>query len=159
MTVTLPSNANDTPLGAAFWGDTLGFNPAHSTDSFALVDKSGDVFPVLGPQPPYPSNAPCWLAKGAGNIWYSGNSPGQAVSIFFSDGQGGAFYKSVALAGTPTDVTVSRDGRWLAVIYTAADGSGGRIAVFAIDPYGDLSLAATSSPIGVASFSGVAISQ
>ena len=77
----------------------------------------------------------------------------------FSDGQGGTFYKSVPLPGVPTDVTVSRDARWLAVIYTAADGSGGRIAVFAIDDYGDLSLAATSSPIGVASFNGVAISQ
>ena len=158
-TVTLPNDADNTPLGAAFWGDILGFNPAHSPDSFALVDKNGDVFPVLGPQPSYPSNAPCWLAKGPGNIWYSGNSPGQAVSIFFSDGQGGTFYKSVPLPGVPTDVTVSRDGRWLAVIYTAADGSGGRIALFAIDAYGDLSLAATSSPIGIASFNGVAISQ
>jgi len=158
-TVALPTDANNTPLGAAFWGDVLGFNPAHSSYSFALVDKNQDVFPVLGPQPAYPSNAPCWLAKGAGNIWYSGNSPGQAVSIFFSDAHGGTFYKSVPLPGVPTDITVSRDGRWLAVIYTAADGSGARIAVFAIDRYGDLSLAATSNPIGVASFSGVAISQ
>jgi len=59
LTVTLPSNANNTPLGAAFWGDILGFNPAHSSYSFALVNKNRDVFPVLGPQPPYPSNAPC----------------------------------------------------------------------------------------------------
>jgi hypothetical protein len=158
-TVTLPSNANNTPLGAAFWGDILGFNPAHSPDSFALVDKDRDVFRVPGPQPPYPSNAPCWLAKGRGNTWYAGNSPGQAVSIFFSDGQGGKFYKSVPLPGVPTDITVSGDGEWLAVIYTAADGSGAHIAVFAIDKYGDLSPAATSSAIGVATFSGVAISQ
>lgn len=158
-TVTLPSNANNTPLGAAFWGDLLGFDPAHSPNSFALVDKSRNVFSVLGPQPAYPSNAPCWLAKGPGNLWYAGNSPGQAVSIFFSDGQGGKFYKSVPLPGVPTDITVSGDGRWLAVIYTAADGSGARIAVFAIDTYGDLSLAATSNPIGVTGFSGVAISQ
>ena len=92
-------------------------------------------------------------------MWYTGNSPGMAVSIFFSDGQGGTFYKSVPLPGVPTDVTVSRDGKWLAVIYTAADNSGGRIALFAIDGYGDLSLAATSNPVGVASFSGVAFSQ
>lgn len=157
--VTLPSNANNTPLGAAFWGDILGFNPAHSPDSFALVDKAGDVFPILGPQPAYPSNAPCWLAKGAGNIWYSGNSPGKAISIFFTDGQGGTFYKSVPLPGVPTDITVSRDGKWLAVIYTASDGSGGRVAVFSIDSYGDLTLTATSSPVGAASFNGVAISQ
>src|SRR5579862_808616 len=157
--VTLPSDANNTPLGAAFWGDTLGFNPAHSPDSFALVDKAGDVFPVLGPQPAYPTNAPCWLAKGPGNVWFTGNSPGQAVSIFFSDSQGGAFYKSVAVSGTPTDVSVSRDNRWLAVIYTASDGSGGRIAVFSIDSHGDISLAATSPAIGVPSFNGVAISQ
>ena len=45
--VTLPAGANDTPLGAAFWGDILGFNPAHSPDSFALVNKSRNVFPVL----------------------------------------------------------------------------------------------------------------
>jgi len=157
--ITLPSGANDTPLGAAFWEDILGVNPAHSPNSFAIVDKSGNVFPVLGPQPAYPSNAPCWLAKGPGNIWYSGNSPGMAVSIFFSDGQGGTFYKSVPLPGVPTDVTVSRDRKWLAVIYTAADGSGGRIAVFAIDAHGDLSLAATSSPVGAAGFNGVAISE
>ncbi len=157
--VTLPADANNTPLGAAFWGNILGFNPAHSPDSFALVDSSGDVFPVAGPAMPYPINAPCWLAKGAGNIWYSGNSPGAAVSIFFSDGMGGVFYKSVPVAGTPTDLSVSPDGQWLAVIYTAADGSGGRVAVFAIDAYGDLSLAATSSPIGVPGLNGVAISQ
>jgi len=157
--VTLPSAANNTPLGAAFWGDILGFNPAHSPDSFALVNKTRDVFPVVGPQPPYPTNAPCWLAKGPGNLWYSGNSPGQAISIFFSDGQGGTFYKSVPLPGTPTDITVSLDRQCLAVIYTAADGSGGRVAVFAIDAHGDLSSVATSSPIGVAAFSGVAFSQ
>ncbi len=157
--VTLPSDANNTPLGAAFWGDILGFDPAHSPDSFALVDKSGDVSPILGPQPAYPSNAPCWLAKGPGNAWYAGNSPGQAISIFFTDAQGGVFYKSVSLPGVPTDVTVSGNAKWLAVIYTAADGSGARVAVFSIDTYGDLSLATTSKPIGVAAFNGVAISQ
>jgi len=158
-TVTLPSDADDTPLGAAFWGDLLGFNPAHSPDSFALVNKQGTVFPVVGPQPSYPSNAPCWLAKGPGSAWYSGNSPGQAISIFFSDGRGGVFYKSLPLPGVPTDITVSHDNKWLAVIYTASDGTGGRIAVFAIDSYGDLSPVATSKPIGVPSFNGVAISQ
>ncbi len=159
VTVTLPSGANNTPLGATFWMDILGFNPAHSPQSFALLDKNGAVFPVNGPPPPYPSNAPCWLAKGPGNIWYSGNSPGQAISIFFSDSQGGAFYKSVSVPGVPTDITVSGDQNWLAVIYTAADGSGARVAVYAIDVYGDLSPVATSNPIGVAAFNGVAISQ
>jgi hypothetical protein len=157
--VALPSGANNTPLGAAFWGNILGLNPAHSPDSFALVNQIGTVYAVQGPQPPYPANAPCWLAKGAGNIWYSANSPGSAISIFFSDGQGGQFYKSVSLPGTPTDITVSRDKSWLAVIYTAADGSGGRIALYSIDDYGDLTLMATSSPVGVAGFNGVAISQ
>lgn len=158
-TVALPPDANNTPLGAAFWGDILGFTPAHSPDSFALVNDAGDVFPVLGPQPAYPTNAPCWLAKGAGNIWYAGNSPGQAISIFFSDGQGGTFYKSVPVAGVPTDVSVSPDGNWLAVIFTASDGSGGRISVFSIDAKGDLALAATSDPVSIASFNGVAFSQ
>jgi hypothetical protein len=157
--ITLPSDANNTPLGAAFWGDILGFNPAHSPDSFALVNSSGDVVPILGPQPAYPSNAPCWLAKGAGNIWYSGNSPGAAISIFFTDGQGGTFYKTVSLPGTPTDITVSHDKKWLAVIYTASNGSGAAVSVFSIDHYGDLTLAATSTPIGVSTFNGVAISQ
>jgi len=149
-----------TPLGAAFWGDVLAFNPAHVPDSFALMNKSGTVIPVTGPTPPYPSNAPCWLTKGPGNIWYSGNSPGQAISIFFSDGQGGAFYKSVPLPGTPTDITVSVDDKWLAVIYTAMVDGLARVAVFAIDGYGDLSLVATSDPInGVTAFNGVAMSQ
>ena len=158
--VALPANANNTPLGAAFWGDLLGFNPAHSPDSLALVDAARHVYPVLGPQPAYPTNAPCWLAKGPGNAWYSGNSPGQAISIFFTDGQGGVFYKSVSLPGVPTDITLSPDRKWLAVIYTAADGSGGRIAVFSVDARGDLSPVATSSPVaGVPAFNGVAISQ
>lgn len=157
--VALPADANNTPLGAAFWRDLLAFNPAHSADSFALVDRNRNVFPVLGPQPAYPSNAPCWLAKGPGNIWYAGNTPGQAISIFFSDSQGGAFYKSAPLPGMPTDVTVSRDRKWLAVIYTAADNSGARVAVFSIDAFGDLSPVATSDPIGVTAFNGVAISQ
>jgi len=52
---------------------------------------------------------------------------------------------------------VSRDGRWLAAIYTA-NGSG-FVGVFSIDDYGDLAAVATSAPIGVAAFNGVAISQ
>jgi hypothetical protein len=157
--ITLPIDANNTPLGEAFWNDLLGFNPAHSPDSLALVDAAGTVTPILGPQPAYPTNAPCWLAKGPGNAWYAGNSPGQAISIFFTDSQGGVFYKSISLPGTPTDITVSRDKQWLAVIYTASDGSGARVAVFSVDHFGDLTLTATSAPIGVSTFSGVALSQ
>jgi hypothetical protein len=56
-------------------------------------------------------------------------------------------------------VSVSDDGSWLAVIYTAADGSGARVAVFSIDGYGDLSPAATSAPLSISSFNGVAISR
>ena len=155
--VTLPSTANNTPLGAAFWDDVLGFTPAHSPDSFAIVNKNRTVFPITGPTPPYPTNAPCWVAKGPGNVWYTGNSPGHAISIFLTDGQGGVFYKSIPLPGAPTDITVSSDKKWLAVIYSA--GGSAYVAVFAIDAYGDLTPVATSSPIGVAGFSGVAISE
>lgn len=155
--IALPSNANNTPLGEAFWNDILGFNPAHSPDSFAIVNKKRQVFPVAGPTPSYPGNAPCWLAKGPGNAWYSGNSPGQAISIFFSDDQGGEFYKSISLPGVPTDITVSRDRKWLAVIYAA--GGQGYVAVYSVDAYGGLTWVATSNPVGVASFSGVAISE
>jgi len=155
--LTLPSNANDTPLGAAFWGNLLGFTPAHSPDSFAVVNAERDVFPIVGPTPPYPSNAPCWVAKGAGSVWYTGNSPGQAISVFFTDAKGGVFYKSVSVPGVPTDLTVSADGNWLAAIYTA--GGQGYIAVFSIDNFGGLTLAATSNSIGVTSFNGVAISE
>jgi hypothetical protein len=155
--VTLPSDADTVPLGEAFWGDILGFTPAHSVDSFAIVDKNRNVFPIAGPTPSYPSNAPCWVAKGPGSAWYTGNSPGHAISIFFSDGQGGIFYKSIPLPGAPTDITVSPDRKWLAVIY-AANGDG-YVSVFAIDAYGDLTPVATSNSIGVTAFSGVAISQ
>ena len=155
--ISLPSNADMVPLGEAFWGNVLGFTPAHSTDSFAIVDDDGTVNPVAGPTPSYPVNAPCWVAKGAGNIWYTGNSPGEAISIFFSDSQGGVFYKSVALPGSPTDITVSRDGKWLAVIYSVSGNAS--VAVFSIDTYGDLTQVATSSAPGVASFSGVAFSE
>jgi len=156
-TVTLPSNADNTPLGAAFWGNILGFTPAHSPDSFAIVDENRNIFPIAGPTPPYPSNAPCWVAKGPGSAWYTGNSPGHAISVFFSDGQGGVFYKSIPVPGVPTDLTVSRDRKWLAAIYTA--GGDGYVAVFAIDAYGDLTPVATSDSIGIAAFNGVAISQ
>ncbi len=155
--IPLPSDADMVPLGAAFWGDVLGFTPAHSPDSFAIVDEDGTVNPVVGPTPSYPVNAPCWVAKGAGNIWYTGNSPGQAISIFFSDSQGGVFYKSVPLPGSPTDITVSRDGKWLAVIYSI--GGNAAVAVFSIDNYGNLTQVATASAPGVASFSGVAFSE
>jgi len=155
--IALPSTANNTPLGEAFWGDILGFTPAHSPDSFAIVDAQRNVHPVAGPTPSFPANAPCWVAKGPGNVWYTANSPGHAISIFFSDGKGGVFYKSVPLPGAPTDITVSANGKWLAVIY-AASGSG-YVSVFGVDRYGDLSPEATSDPIGVAGFSGVAISQ
>jgi len=155
--VTLPSTADNTPLGAAFWKDILGFTPAHSPDSFAIVDKERNVFQITGPTPPYPTNAPCWVAKGPGSAWYTGNSPGHAISIFFTDGEGGVFYKSTPLPGVPTDITVSRDGKWLAVIYAA--GGEGHVAVFGIDAYGDLTPVATSSSVNVAAFNGVAFSQ
>jgi hypothetical protein len=155
--VMLPSMADNTPLGAAFWNDILGFTPAHSPDSFAIVDKDRNVFPITGPTPPFPTNAPCWVAKGPGSAWYTGNSPGHAISIFFSDGAGGVFYKSVSLPGAPTDLSVSRDGKWLAVIYAA--GGQGFVAVFAVDMYGDLTPVATSNAINVAAFNGVALSQ
>ena len=155
--IPLPSDANMVPLGEAFWGNVLGFTPAHSPNSFAIVDDNGTLNAVAGPTPSYPVNAPCWVAKGGGNIWYTGNSPGDAISIFFSDSQGGVFYKSVPLPGSPTDITVSSDGRWLAVIYSV--GSNAYVAVFSIDKYGDLTQVATSSAIGVSAFSGVAFSE
>jgi hypothetical protein len=155
--VALPSLANTVPLGEAFWGDILGFTPAHSPDSFAIVNSDRKVFPVVGPTPPFPTNAPCWVAKGPGSVWYTGNSPGHAISIFFSDGQGGIFYKSVPLPGGPTDLTVSPDHKWLAVIYSAAGEA--YVGVFSIDAYGDLSPVAQSGSLGIASFNGVAFSQ
>lgn len=156
-TISLPDDANNTPLGAAFWGDVLGFTPAHSPNSFAIVDSERNVFPVPGPSPAYPTNAPCWVAKGPKSIWYTANSPDHAISIFFSDDKGGAFYKSVALPGSPTDITVSPDQNWLAVIYIVAGAA--HVAVFSVDKHGDLTLTATSPAIGAAQFSGVAISQ
>jgi hypothetical protein len=156
-TVTLPGSANNTPLGAAFWENILGFTPAHSPDSFALVDENRNVSPIVGPAPAYPANAPCWVAKGPRSVWYTGNSPGKAISIFFTDGQGGVFYKSIPLPGSPSDITVSPDRKWLAVIYAA--GGDAFVAVFAIDSYGDLTPVATSNSIGVAAFNGVAISE
>lgn len=156
-TIDLPEGANDTPLGAAFWDDLLGFTPAHSPDSFALVNTASDVYPILGPAPAFPSNAPCWVAKGPRSIWYTGNTPGQAISIFFTDAQGGVFYKSVPLPGAPTDIVVSPDKKWLAVIYSAGDGA--HIGVFSIDEFGGLKSVATSAAVGVATFNGVAFSQ
>jgi hypothetical protein len=155
--IPLPSNADMVPLGEAFWGNVLGFTPAHSPDSFAVVDENGTLNAVAGPTPSYPMNAPCWVAKGPGNIWYTGNSPGQAISIFFSDSKGGVFYKSVPLPGSPTDITVSHDRKWLAVIYSA--GGNAYVAVFSIDRYGDLTQVAKSSATGAAAFSGVAFSE
>jgi len=157
--ITLQPDADSVPLGEAFWGDVLGFTPAHSAENFAIV-SNGTEYPIPGTSFfSMPTQAPCWVAKGAGNIWYTGNSPGHAISIFFSDSQGGAFYKSVPLqvTGTPTDITVSPDGKWLAVIYTYMGE--GYIAVYSIDTYGDLTYAATSPSVGVATFNGVAISQ
>jgi hypothetical protein len=155
--ITLPSNASSVPLGAAFWENNLGFTPAHSPDSFAIIDENRNIFPIAGPTPSFPTNAPCWVAKGPDSVWYTGNSPGQAISIFFTDGQGGVFYKSIPLPGSPTDITVSHDRKWLAVIYSV--GTEAFVAVFSIDSYGDLTPAATSSSMGVASFNGVAISE
>ncbi len=155
--IPLPSNADMVPLGEAFWGNVLGFTPAHSPDSFAVVDENGRLNAVVGPTPSYPVNAPCWVAKGAGNIWYTGNSPGKAISIFFSDSQGGVFYKTVPLPGSPADITVSSDRKWLAVIYSASGDAS--VAVFSIDGYGYLTQVATSSAAGVGAFSGVAFSD
>jgi hypothetical protein len=156
-TITLPAEADNTPLGEAFWGDVLGFTPAHSADSFAIANAKQDVYPIVGPAPAFPTNAPCWVAKGPKSLWYTGNSPGQAISIFFSDDEGGVFYKSVPVPGVPTDIAVSPDKNWLAVIYTAGDGA--HVGVFAIDEHGDLTHVANSAAMGVAAFNGVAFSQ
>jgi hypothetical protein len=155
--ITLPDDANSVPLGEAFWGNVLGFTPAHSPKSFAILDADQNLYTVLGPQPSFPTNAPCWVAKGPGNIWYTGNSPGSAIAIFFSDNQGGVFYKNVPLPGSPTDITVSPDKKWLAVIYSA--GGSAYVAVYSIDGHGDLTQVATSKAMGAASFNGVAFSQ
>ena len=155
--IPLPAGANDTPLGAAFWKDILGFTPAHSPNSFAIVNKQRQVFPIAGPTPPFPSNAPCWVAKGPGSTWYTGNTPADAISVFFSDDKGGAFYKDVSVPGAPTDLAVSKDQKWLAAIYT--DDGQAYVAVYEIDTFGGLTLVATSNSIGVASFNGVAFSE
>jgi len=63
----------------------------------------------------------------------------------------------VPLPGVPTDIAVSRDQKWLAVIYTSADGA--HVATFAIDERGDLKQMTTSPSIGAAAFSGVAFSE
>ncbi len=153
--IPLYSYADSVPLGEAFWGDVLGFTPAHSEENFAIVND-GVEYPIPGT--PFSSGqAPCWVAKGPGSIWYTGNSPGQAISIFFSDSRGGAFYKSVPLPGVPTDITVSPDNKWLAVIYTS--GGEAYVAVYSIDGHGDLTPVAISNSIGVSSFNGVAISE
>jgi hypothetical protein len=155
--ITLPSDADTVPLGAAFWGNNLGFTPAHSVDSFAIIDEARNIFPIAGPTPSYPTNAPCWVAKGPGSVWYTGNSPGKAISIFFTDGQGGIFYKSLLLPGSPSDITVSPDRKWLAVIYTVSTDA--FVAVYSIDSYGDLAPVATSSAVSGVTFSGVAFSE
>jgi hypothetical protein len=159
--VTLLSGAELVPLGEAFWGDVLGFTPAHDMYNFAIV-SDGTEYPTPGAQPPYSTNAPCWVAKGNGNAWYTGNSPGHAISIFFSDSKGGAFYKSVTLedaTGVPTDITVSPDGKWLAVIYTNAADTEGYVAVYSIDKYGDLTYVATSTYSLPNTIHGVAFSE
>lgn len=73
------------------------------------------------------------------------------------NGAGGVFYQSAPVPGVPTGLAVSPDKKWLAVIYSADDN--GNIAVYSIDAYGGLKFAATSTPLGVAKFNGVAISQ
>jgi len=65
-TVTLPSNANSVPLGAAFWRDILGFTPAHSVDSFAIVDENGTVFPIADRHRHTPLTPPAGWLRGQG---------------------------------------------------------------------------------------------
>jgi hypothetical protein len=44
-TITLPSNANSVPLGAAFWGNNLGFTPAHSPRQLRHYRRGSQHFP------------------------------------------------------------------------------------------------------------------
>jgi len=69
----------------------------------------------------------------------------------------GPFYKSLPLPGSPTEITVSPDGKLLAVIYSV--DSEAYVAVYSIDSFGDLTAVATSRSVAAASFSGVAFSQ
>ena len=156
--VTLLTGASMVPLGEAFWGDILGFTPAHDTDNFAVV-SDGTEYPIVGTDTAILPTPPAGWLKGQGACGIQGILPGMAISIFFSDSKGGAFYKSVPLPGmgTPKDITVSPDFKWLAVIYTY--DSEGYIAVYSIDTYGDLTYLATTPSVGVAAFSGVAFSE
>ena len=142
-------------------GGVLGrYSGIHSGPQYRYLRYRGrgpNVYPISG-LTFISSNAPCWVAKGPGNLWYTGNSPAMKISIFFSDGQGGAYNKSIPpCRARSTDITVSPDGKWLAVIYTYS--SEGYVAVYSIDGYGDLTYVATSPSVSVAAFSGVAFSE
>jgi hypothetical protein len=156
-TLTLPADASTAPVGAAFWGDILGFTPAHSVDSFALAHADGTINAIAGPAPVFPANSPCWVAKGPGNLWYTTNPPVQAISEFFTDSNGGIYYKNVPTVGGATDLSLSGDGQWLAMI--SENNGAALVSVYAVAPKGDLTLVATSSPIGIGKFNGVAISD
>ena len=79
----------------------------------------------------FPPGTQFWVYSSTGTLTLAGDP-----AIFLTDAMGGTFYKSVPLAGVPTDITVSRDQHWLAVIYSNAGN--GYVEVFSIDAYGDL---------------------
>jgi hypothetical protein len=106
--------------GAAFWGNILGFTPAHSPDSFAIVDEDGTLIPSPDQHHPIPSMLPAGWPKGRGTSGTRATPRRRDLRSSSATTRAGcSTNRCPCRARRPTSLYLP-DRKWLAVIYTSA---------------------------------------
>ena len=146
--VTLPADARLSPARGGVLGRHSGIHSRPQCGQLRDREQGPAVYPMPGRRRLSSSQRPLLGGERAGErVVYGKFSRACYLHILQRRPRRGVLQIDTLAGGAPTDITVSRDGKWLAVIYVAASGEG-YIGVFSIDAYGDLTPVATSSPIG-----------
>ena len=132
--VTLQSDADSVPLGEAFWGDILGFTPAHSEENFAIVNN-GVEYPIPG-TPFSRAKPPAGWLKGRGTYGIRAILPGMLSPYSSATAKAG---RSTNRYPCQVRRRTSRCPRWQVARRHLHSDSEGYVAVYSIDAYGDLS--------------------
>jgi hypothetical protein len=155
VSVPLPADVRDTPLGLTTRGDRAYVTIAHS-DVISLV-RDGQIVTMTATGSGFPNGpgqqAPCWLSL-AGPFLFSSNSPSHTISRLIAVGRSVLIDQPVAAPtnGAPTDIASTR--RQLAVIESDS-ATQAHITFFRLNEDGDLTRVASTAIASAAN--GIAI--
>lgn len=145
VSVPLPADIRDTPLGLTTRGDRAYVTIAHS-DVISLI-RNGQIVTLTATGSGFPTGpgqqAPCWLTL-AGPFLFSSNSPSHTISRLIAVGRSLLIDQPVAapLNGAPTDIASTR--RQLAVIESDS-ATQAHITFFRMNEDGDLTRVASTA--------------